>query len=180
MRKNIRSVISSTRMFGSLTRSSSEILRVDEVIHEAIQLMADTCSRERVVILFNPPEHLLLTRVQATSLEHVLLNLLLNAVQQIVGLRGKAGGTVAVILEPPAGKGAGRLFRILVKDDGPGIHRGLWGKIFEPGFTTRQEGSGMGLYISRNLAVAMGGELSVVESCILGGSTFAVELPCEF
>jgi hypothetical protein len=52
-----------------------------------------------------------------------------------------------------------------------------WDQVFEVGFTTREEGGGMGLYISRSLMEAIGGRLYVEESYILGGTVFAIELP---
>jgi signal transduction histidine kinase len=54
----------------------------------------------------------------------------------------------------------------------------LWERIFQPGFTTREEeGSGLGLYISRSLVETMGGRIYVANSHILWGSTFVIELP---
>jgi signal transduction histidine kinase len=52
-------------------------------------------------------------------------------------------------------------------------------KIFDAGFSTREDGSGIGLYISRNLINDMGGKIYVRESFVLGGTTFALEIPCQ-
>jgi two-component system NtrC family sensor kinase len=67
---------------------------------------------------------------------------------------------------------------IRVADDGPGIHRQHFDQIFSLGFTTRrQEGTGLGLYITRGLVESMGGKISLAESVILIGTTFTIELP---
>jgi signal transduction histidine kinase len=67
--------------------------------------------------------------------------------------------------------------RIYIGDNGPGIHVKLWEKVFEAGYTTRREGSGIGLYISRNLMQDIGGEIFIMQSRILSGSTFMLEFP---
>jgi signal transduction histidine kinase len=68
----------------------------------------------------------------------------------------------------------------LIQDDGPGIHHRLWEKIFDAGFSTRKDGSGLGLYISRYILSTMGGKIYVLDSHILQGTTFAVDLPFQF
>jgi len=65
-----------------------------------------------------------------------------------------------------------------VSDTGPGIPGATKDKLFEPLFTTRARGIGLGLAISRNLVEANGGTIDV-ESVEGVGSTFAVSLPIE-
>ena len=76
-----------------------------------------------------------------------------------------------------AGDNGRVVFQILFRDNGPGIHAGLWNRIFEAGYTTRADGSGIGLYISWNLMEEMGGRIYVKESHILSGTTFCLEIP---
>lgn len=70
-----------------------------------------------------------------------------------------------------------RLVQVRFKDTGPGIHYKLWEKIFDLGFTTRDGGSGLGLYIARSLVESMGGRIIVENSFIPIGTTFLIELP---
>lgn len=65
---------------------------------------------------------------------------------------------------------------IEVVDGGPGIDSGLEGQIFEPFFTTSTSGTGLGLYISRQLCLDNGGDLSY-EPEPGGGSRFTIRLP---
>ena len=65
---------------------------------------------------------------------------------------------------------------IVVSDDGPGIPREQLDKLFIPFFTTRRDGTGLGLPISRRLVEAHDGEL-FVRSISGQGSTFTVRLP---
>jgi signal transduction histidine kinase len=71
----------------------------------------------------------------------------------------------------------GATCRILIRDTGPGIHTSLWEKIFEMGFSTRKDGSGIGLFVSRNLMEEVGGRIYVLDSHILHGTVFALEFP---
>lgn len=104
------------------------------------------------------------------KLEQVLLNLLSNAVKYTVH------GTIEV-----SGFAEGALAGIRVRDTGTGIPADKLTSIFEPfvqvgrSLTTPHEGTGLGLAISRDLARAMGGELTV-ESELGKGSTFTVAL----
>jgi signal transduction histidine kinase/DNA-binding NarL/FixJ family response regulator len=178
VQNNVRKIINTTRMFGRIAaKGRNEVLRIDEIIHETIHFMRDISEQSHVKISFDPPEHLLVIRNQAAALEQVILNVLLNAVQQISELHAETGGRVHIWIEPPFEMGERTIFRILVKDNGPGIHLGLWERVFEAGYTTRADGSGIGLYISWNLMEEMGGRIYVQESHILSGTTFSLEIP---
>lgn len=178
IQNNARKIINTTRMFGRIAaKSKNEVLRVDEIVEETIHFMRDISSQSRVKINFSKPEQLLVIKNQAAAMEQVLLNVLLNAVQQIAELHPEMGGWVHVQIEPPYDKGGKQFFKLKVEDNGPGIHTVLWDKIFEAGYTTRQDGSGIGLYISQNLMEEIGGHIYVEKSYILSGTTFALEIP---
>jgi signal transduction histidine kinase len=110
-----------------------------------------------------PPAH-----VDAVQVGQVLLNLFTNGVQAMEGrgrltVRGSAtNGTVA----------------LMVQDTGPGVPEGHLERIFEPLFTTKARGIGLGLSVSRLLARANGGELQV-ESPPGQGATFILTMPVE-
>jgi two-component system phosphate regulon sensor histidine kinase PhoR len=108
----------------------------------------------------------------ADKLRQVLINLIDNAVKY-----SPEGGRVAVAIEPREGG-----IRIAVRDEGIGIapleQRRIFGKFYrvDPDLTRGVGGTGLGLYISRELVRRMEGRLSV--SSEQGkGSTFAVDLP---
>lgn len=91
-------------------------------------------------------------------LRHVLLNLLLNAIQ---ALDGK--GTVRIeILED----------RVRIMDDGPGLSEETAARLFEPFFTTKVRGTGLGLPISLRMMQTMDGDLRLVPDSPLGGACF--------
>lgn len=110
-----------------------------------------------------------------TALRQVFLNIMLNAVQH---MESKPSGPR--LLEVTTGYEVDddeRPIKVRFSDTGPGIHRRLWERIFDLGFTTKPGGSGLGLYISRTLVESMGGRIRVEESLVPLGTTFLVELP---
>jgi len=108
------------------------------------------------------------------KIEQVLVNLIDNAIKYSPG-----GGVVTVTATRSEAA-----VRIAVADEGLGIARGDQGRIFEkfyradPQLTRAPGGSGLGLYISRELVARMGGRIEVV-SAPGAGSTFTVELAAD-
>ena len=110
-------------------------------------------------------------------LTQVMLNLLSNAVKY-----NRPGGSVSVVWEQVAG-GTQPRGRIGVRDTGPGIAPGDVERVFAPferlgAERTGEEGTGLGLALSRRLVEAMGGTLTV-ETVPGEGSTFWTELAVE-
>jgi len=99
----------------------------------------------------------------------VLFNLLTNAVQAM----GRSGGTLTLRGAPDSGQRV----RIEVADSGPGVPADLRDKVFEPLFTTRARGIGLGLSVSRQLAENNGGELRLEDRPAGTGATFSLVLP---
>ncbi len=89
-------------------------------------------------------------RADEAELQHPLINLLLNAIQA-----SKPGGKVVVATE------GGDAVRIRVTDDGCGIAPEYRQKIFEPFFSLRQGGTGLGLFLSLNVVRSWGGDILV-------------------
>lgn len=102
------------------------------------------------------------------ALLSVLLNLVDNALQACGG-----GGTVEVSAGPPEN---GRL-TLAVTDDGPGIEQGAQSRMFEPFFTTRAQGTGLGLAVVRAVVTGYGGDIDV-DSDSGAGTRIALTLPC--
>jgi PAS domain S-box-containing protein len=103
-----------------------------------------------------------------TQLEQVLLNLLLNAQNAM-----PRGGHIEIRLsyDPTAG-----VIKLVVEDDGPGIHKEHMKRLFQPFFTTRTDGIGLGLAICRKNIQYHGGNIEV-QSQVGRGTTITVSLP---
>jgi signal transduction histidine kinase len=97
----------------------------------------------------------------------VLFNVLTNAVQAMDG----KGGILTIRCRSDNGR-----VRLEVEDDGPGIPDEHLDRIFEPLFTTKTRGFGLGLSVSRLLVQANGGELTV-SNAPEGGAIFVIDIP---
>jgi signal transduction histidine kinase len=110
--------------------------------------------------------------VDPRLLKQALLNLLLNAIQHT-----PQGGTVAVeISTGKAARGGRPHIRLEVSDTGRGIPAEDLPRVFEPYFSRRKGGTGLGLPTTRRIIQAHGGEISV-QSDPASGSRFIVTLP---
>jgi two-component system sensor histidine kinase AtoS len=106
-------------------------------------------------------------------LRETLLNVVLNAAEACA----TTGGNVSVTAHAVVSGGA-RAVEIIVKDTGPGIPRAELGRIFVPGFTTKETGSGVGLTIAERVVAAHHGRI-LVDSEEGHGTTITILLPCD-
>ena len=158
--------------YGGLYGSrQAQTFALHEVIREAAQMLAH---RRRVVgaeleLALRSEEILLHGRPGA--LRQVVVNLLHNALDAVAGQESARRVTVSTRVE-------GTLACVAVDDSGPGLGPEAKARLFEPFFTTKAEGTGLGLYITRDLVQAEGGEL-VVAPRSAGGTRFEVRLRLE-
>jgi C4-dicarboxylate-specific signal transduction histidine kinase len=102
------------------------------------------------------------------QLLQVLLNLTMNAFEALSVMRAEARRVVI-----RAERVQDRKICVSVRDAGPGFPNGLADQLFEPFFSTKSEGTGMGLAIARSIIEAHGGMLSA-ENCVDGGALFTI------
>ncbi|MFN8507237.1 MAG: HAMP domain-containing sensor histidine kinase [Dehalococcoidia bacterium] len=107
-------------------------------------------------------------RGDGTEFQRALLNVILNALEA-----NPPGGRVRLTYRYGNG-----MHVISVTDEGPGIPDALRDRVFEPYFTTRSRGSGLGLASARSAMLGLGGDLTLVASSERG-TTFAVQVPEE-
>lgn len=171
--------------FRRMSRSQHEVeteVNVKDILQkvaENIKIETDALNTEINVVF--PPESTTppaIVKIKQTAFEQVLFNLFLNAAQQIKRFdfaRGK-GKILAEysIINDEEGKNS---LRLLVHDSGPGIHGQDFEKVFEKGYTTKENGSGMGLDICRNILDQAGGKIHVLKSILFCGTTFEILLP---
>ncbi len=186
MRQAIQRLIQQQRGLGTMLRSFSrmtrtgeeEIAHLEDLVGEAVEILRDAATLAWVDIFVLPVPHLYFTRVQVTYLQQVLVNVIQNAIQQISQIEPRRRGRVEIGIAQVS-EGGRKVLQVSIEDDGPGIHRRLWERIFEMDYTTRSDGSGLGLYLSRTLIEAQGGHLYVASSHLLWGTRFVIELPAR-
>jgi C4-dicarboxylate-specific signal transduction histidine kinase len=111
-----------------------------------------------------------LVLAERIALEQIVHNLLTNALQALSGVRA-IERQLDIHIE--AGQGVGVL---RVADTGPGISSDTLPHVFEPFFTTREGGLGLGLSLCETLATGMGGQLRA-QANLPRGATFILTLP---
>ena len=116
------------------------------------------------------------------QLEQVLMNLAVNARDAMPdgGVLGMRTSAAAIDETPTAGGRTlppGKYVSIVVEDTGVGIGRDSVERIFEAFYTTKEEGTGLGLALVMSIIQKLGGEIRV-KSTLGEGSTFTVLLPC--
>jgi PAS domain S-box-containing protein len=166
-------VISGIRRFLGRAGSQREMIDIDDVIRDVIMLVdpfADSNGVEIEAACGCATTRLVADRVQ---IEQVLVNLVTNAVEAMAGGQGR-GSTVRITsgLDPDR-----RLVCLRISDMGCGI-TGDAERVFEPFATTKPDGMGMGLAISRSIIESHGGRLTV-EASDDSGTTMLVTLPME-
>jgi PAS domain S-box-containing protein len=104
---------------------------------------------------------------EPTGIEQVLINFVLNA---------RDAGARLIRIETAPAPGRPRHLQLSITDDGAGIAGDVLGKLFQPFFTTKPKGTGLGLWLSQRIVQDHGGSITV-ESVPGKGTTFTITLP---
>lgn len=159
------------RHFISLSGPSSLNLRaadVSRMVRHVCDLLHPEAARRSIEITTKVPENLPAVVLDCEQITQALMNLVINAVQAV-----ESNGRVEVTAA--ANKG-GEILSFEVCDTGPGIPAEKQSAIFEPFYTTKPEGSGLGLWIVEQIVTAHGGVVGVSNG-LNGGAVFVVQLP---
>ncbi|MBN1641807.1 MAG: response regulator [Anaerolineae bacterium] len=158
----------------SLTASDEpQAVDLDELGQGIARVLRADAQRHNVILKVRAATGVPPVDARPSQLRQIYMNLILNAIQQMADLGQHSTLTVDLSYHP----GAQWPVQVRFADSGPGAHYQLWERIFDFGFTTRSGGAGLGLTISRQIATSLGGRLRVLESYILWGTTFVLELP---
>ena len=143
-----------------------------EIVERAVVLargQIDNSSNTKIA--FEPPADPITIQIDAALIEDAILNLIINAIEAVAG-----GGNVTVSIARSQDHGYPDEAVVEVSDDGPGISEEDLTRIFNPFFTTRPGGTGLGLPAVRRIARSHGGRVAVT-STQGKGSTFSLHLP---
>lgn len=177
-----------TNAYTRYVTEGGSMIQINDVVHKAIQQLEHKAQKENfVTIHFSPDERLLPIWGNALHVEQIVLNITLNAIQHVAAHYRK----MQSIAESRGGNGGGirriwiktclcpgkKFCQISVADSGPGIPYDPSDRIFQMGVSTREDGHGLGLFISRNLAESMNGHIYLAESIRFAGSLFVINFP---
>lgn len=142
---------------------------ITEVVQRVIELKSVEVRRERIALLVDMPARLPLVLGTSLQLQQILLNLVVNAQEELRGRPGRREITIAGRAEPE---------RVIVevRDTGAGIPHEVLPRVFEPFYTTKSGATGLGLAISAGIAERLRGTLTA-ENGRAGGAVFRLTLP---
>lgn len=159
-------VLESFRDFASIGRLNRAPVDLRELLQRQIELIGPKAAERSVEvdvqIADQIPNEI---RADGVRLEQVLLNLLINAIEAMPD-----GGRLQVSADVDSSK-----LRVDVRDEGPGVPDDLRNKIFDPYFTTKGKGTGLGLALCDKIIRQHGGTLELQTSP--DGTTFRITLP---
>jgi two-component system sensor kinase FixL len=160
------------RLRALLRKREMELQPVDvnDLTAEVMLLVRAESLRRGVVVETGLTPGLPPVRGDKVHLQQVLLNLLLNGMEAMAGVSGEKKLTVRTALNS---KG---YVEVAVGDAGAGVAPDRLPRLFEPFFSTKAEGMGLGLSIARSLVEAHGGRIRA-ENAPRGGAVFSFELP---
>lgn len=166
-------IIRRTRGFVRRRDAHRTLFEIDAVVTETLGLFAETAERRSVAIRFEPgraDDGLPLPPVDADRVEvqQVLLNLLQNAVDASL----ETGGSLITVTTGIRD----RMVEVAVHDSGPGLADGAPARMFEPFYTTKPDGLGLGLSICRTIVERHGGIIRA-EQPPEGGAIVRFALP---
>lgn len=172
--KRTGDILSQVEAFTRAGDPRFEPITVNHLVEDAVRLIEPEARRLGVGIQLRLASPLPLVEGDSIQVEQVLLNLLMNALQAI---DAAAGGKRVIEVETLM-RGTAEI-EIVIRDSGVGLAAGVGKKMFHPYFTTRTDGLGMGLTISRSIVESHGGRLWATSNSgpSRAGATFRFTLP---
>jgi signal transduction histidine kinase len=167
--KRAAEIIDRIRSFYKKSHSERELVDVNGIINEMLALLQGEAMRFSIEMRTELAPELPKIMADRIQLQQVFMNLMLNAIEAM----SETGGEVTVRSQLQEGQ---LLFS--VSDTGPGLPGGSVDQIFSAFFTTKPQGSGMGLAISRTIVESHAGRLWATANDGQG-ATFHFTLPTE-
>jgi PAS domain S-box-containing protein len=164
-----------TRLRALFMRKAGTTDAVDlvEATHEVVELLRSEIRNQRIVLRLETDDDLPPVMGDRVQLQQAVLNLLLNAVESMTGVDDRPR-QMRVKIE----RDDGDCVRLAVTDSGVGFDSQLAGTPFDVLFTTKVEGIGIGLSVSRRIIESHGGQLWA-SSNAGQGATFTFSIPCR-
>jgi C4-dicarboxylate-specific signal transduction histidine kinase len=148
-----------------------EVADLNVLAREVCSFISHDLTRQELAIERRLSKQALWVRVDSVQIEQVLLNLLRNSLDALTDLPAQERH-----LAIESGVQSDGMVFVAVKDNGPGISGSAMEHLFDPFFSTKESGMGMGLAISQTIMTHHHGKIRA-DSWPGQGSTFTIELP---
>ena len=145
---------------------------VSDIISECVSLLSDKVDSRNIRVFWKKPRGMPKVLVDFEKMEEAFLNIILNSMDAML-----QGGEIRITVEDVAVEGR-KMIQVEIKDTGSGISAEQLPMIFEPFFSTKTEGAGLGLSNVKRIVEAHNGTIEL-ESRINQGTSFRIRLPAE-
>ena len=152
----------------------AEVVDLNEAIVEVIDLTYSEAVKTGITVSTRLAPQLPRVHGDRVQLQQVMLNLIVNAIQAMSGI-GEGARELQISIDAVPSEGG---VRVGVRDTGPGLSPESLSRLFEPFYTTKPEGMGMGLSICRSIIEAHGGRLWATP-CEPQGALFQFTIPAD-
>lgn len=168
-------IIDFLRAFVRKSGESFEMTSVHQAIDDSIKMLGRQLASRGIEVVRNYDEQLPLVYANPIQLEQVFINLTSNA-RDAIDETKRGRGTITITTRTKD-----KYIEILFKDDGVGMNERTISKAFNPFFTTKEvgKGMGMGLSLSYGMISKVNGTITI-ESELGKGTTFIVKIPIDF
>ncbi len=156
--------------FGKPGKPEFSYVDINELVKKTLFFVSQHSEARTIHRVKELTRDLPLLWIDEKQIQQVLFNIIINAVQAM-----PQGGTLSIHTDAVSREGR-RFVRVLIADTGKGIPAQDLENIFVPFYTTKTQGTGLGLPICRQLIAQHGGNIRV-ESRVGEGTTFTIELP---
>jgi PAS domain S-box-containing protein len=154
-----------------------EVFSLGKIIRETAEFVIHG---SKTVCKFDIPENLWLVEIDPGQISQVFQNLIINGIQAM-----PEGGAISISCRNleglneniPGLANEARYVQVLVADDGPGIPAENVEKVFDPFFSTKEKGNGLGLAICHSIICKHGGHIAITKNSPEHGVEFRILLP---
>ena len=179
-RETVADIVTDSRRAGELIQKLRRFLRHGEAerseidvsawVGDVVGFVANEAAAKSITLTLDLPKHLPPFHGDRVQMQQVLLNLLLNAFDAVAS---RSSGSRRVSVQAHADASA---LRIEVADNGAGMDAATLARVFQPFFSTRPDGMGLGLSICQTIVAGHGGTISATSDPGTG-TRFLIELP---
>lgn len=151
-------------------RVTKETLDLNALVRDSLSLIAAEIAARRVVVQLALAEHVLPVSADRARMQQVFLNLFSNALEAMSDVDDRARTlTIRTAIDVPDAL-------IMIEDSGPGVPPSAAARVFDAFYTTKPDGTGMGLYLCRSIVEQHGGHVWTTSDAS-PGARFYVRLP---
>ena len=144
---------------------------LNAVIADAVHLLSPEATRRNIEMRVNGIQRPLLVRVDPVHLQQVIVNLVTNGMDAMADTPGML---VSITIQTALAEGS--TVEVSVSDSGTGIPEHKLSEIFDTFYTTKEQGTGLGLSVARTIIETYGGKIWA-ENQAGGGAVFRFTLP---